>query len=393
MTEIGESVSVTTIKDDPDKYLKVEVLEVDFIDTFITANEKKEVVAPHWPSKKYRFIYSQKPAVLKIGRKSKASIKVKVDSKGANDQGILRGSIKGYAFEGKMPLSSGERTVTVTLKEPPDSTEWLKGPMLWEVDGGDLNAVAGSTYVELFFVFDDPSKLIFFSKGVWAEALRFLFEKGRIRGIVEKNDAVKKITRFCINNEHHKYDIKNGAPQFGGASKKFKLSKYIKPKGSTLNCYDQTYAVVVFSGALAIKVDGLFMNPFGFLNATHLVGYGKCNNPFPEKKYNSEVKRSKSSLVGKAKLSFAPPKVEDYLFVDIDDIDRAPFGNHMFCEYKNRIFDSCAGPAIGSGDRKDYIAKNVDAKTTLNSLYGGFPGKEFNVKGYSLVGANVLEVL
>lgn len=41
MTEMVEGVSVGVIKVDPEKYLKVEVLEVDFVDSFKTANAKR----------------------------------------------------------------------------------------------------------------------------------------------------------------------------------------------------------------------------------------------------------------------------------------------------------------------------------------------------------------
>ena len=385
MTEVVEGVSVAVIKEDPEKYLNVKILEVDFIDSFEIENAKKKVEAPHWPSGKYKFNYSEKPAVMNMGKKSKASVTIEVDSKGVSGNGTLKGNIKGYIFEGKMSLSSGKQTVTVTLKDPPDSVQWLKGSMVWEVLGGELASPAGVTYVELFFVFDDPIKLPFFSKGVWAEALRFLFEKGKIRGATKKIEAVKKVTQCCFTIKYHKYEIKHGSSRFGGFTGKFKLSDYMYPKDEDVNCYDQTYAVIVFSGALGLTVEGLFMDPFGFLNLTNLVGRGSCNNPFPKKKYQSEMARLKRSVTGKLKMSLSPLKEEDYLVVGDADPDRIPFGNHMYCEYKRKIYDACAGPAVGSGDRKDYVNKNIDSATTLNALYSSLPGQVSDISNYSRI--------
>lgn len=401
MTEIAESVSVDVAKEDPEKYLNVKILEVDFIDSFKTANAKKKVVAPHWPSGKYKFNYSEKPAVMKVGHASKASIKVKVDSKGVSGDGVIKGVIKGYIFEGKIPLSSGDKTVSVTIKKAPDNIQWLKGSILWDVEGGGLMATAGSTYVELFFVFDDPSKLTFFSDGVWAEVLRFLFEKGKIRGVGKKGEAVKKVTEYCFTIKNHKYDIKKGASNFGGASKTFELLDYMKPTDDKVNCYDQTYAVIVFSGSLGLAVDGLFMDPFGFLNLTNLVGRGSCNNPFPYQKFNREIARLKTSMTGKIKLSLSVPKVEKYLVVKDADPDRQPFGNHMYCEYKSKIFDACAGPSVGVEDRVGYVKANIDSITALNAKYSGLPGKVSGIttynkclfRGYHLVDATVVKVV
>jgi len=383
MTEISEGVSVVAVKDDSDKYLNVVITEIEFIDSYKVVNDKKEVKAPHWPCGKYRFNYSEKPAVMSIKEKSKASVKVKVDSKGVNGSGVLQANLKGHVFEGNISLSSGEQTAEVTLKDSVNSVQWLKGSMVWEARGGGLVSSAGVTYVEMFFIFDDPAKFPFFSKGVWAEALRFLFEKGNIRGVSNRNEAIKKTTQCCFDIKYHKYEIEHGASRFGGFTGAFKLSDYMYPKFEDVNCYDQTYAVIVFSGALGLAVDGLYMDPYGFLNSTHLVGRGTCNNPFPKRKYLSEIARLKRSTTGKLIISLSPPKKEDYLVVGVEDPERSPFGNHMFCEYKSKIYDACAGPTVGSGDRRDYVANNIDSTTRLNALYSGLPGQVSDISNYS----------
>ncbi|MFK5950128.1 MAG: hypothetical protein QM500_15295, partial [Methylococcales bacterium] len=105
-------------------------------------------------------------------------------------------------------------------------------------------------------------------------------------------------------------------------------------------------------------------------------------------------KRLSKSIVGKAKMKLYPLKEEDFLIVGNNDSKRAPFGNHMYCEYNGNIFDACAGPVIGNGNLNRYIAENIDSTTTLNSLYGGLPGKSYDVKNYtSLSNGEILEVI
>ena len=391
MSELGEGSSVSK-PEDPEKYLKVKVLEVDFSDSFDVVNNKKKVVSPHWPCGKYNFNYSEKPAVMKFGQPSKATVKVKVDSKGISGNGVLRGVFKGYVIEGELPLSSGDKTITVKFISPPDKLEYIKGSILWEAEGGGFMDTAGTTFAELFFVFDNPCKYDFFKKGVWAEALRYAFEGSLLKGKDIEKEAVVEVTNLCFNVKYHQYDIFEGKTHFGGLSGKFKLSQYIKPSSSLVNCHDQAYAVVVFSGALGVKTEGLFMQPFGFLNKTQLVGRGPCNNPFPKRKFDSEIKRLKSSVVGLKKMALSKPKLEDFLLVARDDPDRSAFGNHSYCEHVNSIFDACAGPNIGTGDRNAYVTNNIDSKTKLNSLYGGLPGIVADIKSHTSIGASVNKV-
>ena len=70
-----------------------------------------------------------------------------------------------------------------------------------------------------------------------------------------------EVTRACFTLPNHKYDVARGAAHFGGATTRFKLKAYMDPSSGEVNCYDQAYAVIVFSGALGIFVDGLFLQP------------------------------------------------------------------------------------------------------------------------------------
>jgi len=373
MTEINESIK--TSGTDPEKSIEAVVIELEFINCFKDCLNKTTIKPPHWPATIDALSQSSKPAVFAFDNKGtqKAKVKIKVTSKGYGGNGKLKGLVKGLEFEGSIPLSSGEHTVEVTLKEPPTAVLWIKNKISWGVEATDRSVLAGNTPVEIFFVFSDPSKMAFFSKnGVWVEALRFIISKGKLESIKKDSEAVGYVTAACFSLPNHKYEVQRGGANFGGGSRTFSLKKYMDGSEGAVNCYDQTYSVIVFSGALGINVDGLFMEPFGYIKAVNLVGWGRCNNPFPQRK---------------------PTK--DYLVVNPTDNERQPFGNHMFCEFKVKIYDACAGPVKGTVDRAGYVTNTIDTTMPANADTG-FPGTIANIGSIALIrgsiNANVTDV-
>lgn len=361
MSEQGEGSTVAKGKDDPNVYLRAKVKEVRFNGVYEACRALQVIAAPHWPADNDGYMQSKKAAVYQIkkGKTHTATIKLAVDCKGMTSTGKLTGTLGKLIFEGEASLtnSTKEITVTVTLKETPASLHWAKGKMIWEMNAGAHAALAGHTQVELFFVFDDPAKRKFFSEdGVWIEALRFIFKEAKLEGAQKIKDALRKVTECCFRLPQHKYEIEEGAPNFGGYSGFFRLEKYMQPKKEAVNCYDQAYAVIVFSGALGIPVDGLYIEPYGFLKLTQLVGWGNCNNPFPGRKYKFELRNLAKAKTGGLKL----PIKEEYLVVDARDESRQPFGNHMFCAHSGNVYDACAGPAVGKHDPGGYLLNAVD---------------------------------
>ena len=347
MTQIGESVNVSTIPEDPEKSITAEVLELEFVDSFKACLAQTVINPPHWPATRSPSNQSSKAVVFRFNHRGtqKAKLKLKITSRGYSGNGKLTGVLQRFEFEGSVPLSSGEHVVEVTLKEPPDSLLWCKGEIFWGIDATDRSIMAGRTHVEIFFVFADPSlQPCFASDGVWIEALRFLFDNSSVSGVQTMPSAVEKVTQCCFGLPNHKYEVEEGEALYGGASGVFELAEYIDHSLGFVNCYDQTYAVIVFSAALGIAVNGLYMDPFGYIKTVHLVGWGPCNNPFPGLAYASQ-----------------------YLVVDPRDQYRTPFGNHMFCEYNAKIYDACAGPVKGSVDRAGYISATIDTIMPRNA--------------------------
>ena len=80
---------------------------------------------------------------------------------------------------------------------------------------------------------------------------------------------------------------------------------------------------------------------FGFINKVDLVGIGECNNPF-----------------------FVDASgVVDSKVRGNDDSNRSNFLNHRFVSSNSNIFDSCAGPALGTNTLAEYIFSVVDIST------------------------------
>jgi hypothetical protein len=386
--EIGELVCVPpVVTEPPDKEFSAEVVSVRFADSFKAAHKNAQITGNHWPCELYLGRYSDKAAVYPYGSKAGQNIEVtiKVTSKGYGGKGKLTGSCAWLEFEGEVPLASGQHKVIAKIKEPPNSLAWAKGFAAWGIDLPDTCVLAGVTFLELFFVFKDPSKLKFFSgKGVWTEALRYLFLNGGVNGETIETNVAAKVTHMCFAIPYHKYHLLGGAPHFGGRSGTFKLKNYMQPVKQDLNCYDQAYAVIVFAGATGLEVDGLYIDPFGFLATTNLVGHGRCNNPFPSDKFMSE--KLSGAGVGK--------KLTDYLVVGHNDKDRQPFGNHMYCEFQAKIYDACAGPVPGTVNRLGYSHTAIDTFTTLYAKYPGFhPGTVADMKSIASIGAAVTSVV
>ncbi|KAK6538338.1 hypothetical protein TWF694_011217 [Orbilia ellipsospora] len=112
------------------------------------------------------------------------------------------------------------------------------------------------------------------------------------------------------------------------------------PHANTVNCFDQT-AILWLVLSLCFQsekdqnaVTSYFMSPYGFIKS-ELVGWGHTNNPF----FNYDT--NKANL----------PEL---------DHNRQPFGSHVFLSWYDKIFDSCAGPHLGTENLQDYIVNAID---------------------------------
>jgi hypothetical protein len=192
---------------------------------------------------------------------------------------------------------------------------------------------------------------------VWTEALRFLCAKVGVVGLNTPADVARLVTQYCHSSHGLLYDIVSGGAAFvtGGSGGTFQLMNYITGASHMVNCYDQAAAVQSLSGAVGVKMNWLYLSPYGFINTTNLVGVGSCNNPFYWET-NEPI-------------------------LDPEDPQRTPFGNHAFCGLGGKIFDACAGPHGGTEDAAEYCRASIDRTTTLYRLHGTLrPGTAADIK-------------
>ena len=140
-----------------------------------------------------------------------------------------------------------------------------------------------------------------------------------------------------------KYDIAHGAMKYAGGAiwGSYDLRRWVRGinKNNLINCYDQA-GIVLVAVALGPEVvaEWMYLDPFGFIFPTMLVGYPReeCNNPFGKRENN--------------------------LRVDNNLDGRTYFSNHAFARINGKIADACAGPHRCTETLDQYIAKSIQLK-------------------------------
>jgi hypothetical protein len=126
-----------------------------------------------------------------------------------------------------------------------------------------------------------------------------------------------------------RYDTWRGGAYFAGGQRggPYSLWNYLHRAGrfgNIANCYDQAGAVQCFSGSLGIWPTWIFLDPYGWIQQTNLVGVGACNNPFFSGNGTTPI-------------------------MDPESMQRTGFGNHAFIEHGSHAGSmAAAGAAIGS---------------------------------------------
>lgn len=363
--EIGESVNVSIpATSEAPKVLRGEIVKVIFETTIKVAVAKTPVAEPHWETglnveeatwtlgkKQISGLFSKRPAAYlckRAGGSRVATVTVKITESTLSGNGKLIGVLAALRFEGDCPLGAGEHVVVAELKEVPDVYMNYGGNIAWGIEGSEISIALNPTRAELFFLYAAPHRA-YQSNGVWVEALRFVASRMMVRGTDDLSDAIAKIVRYCHGAHGLYYDSQGGGRSrygvrnIGGI---LNLTGYMARTLPTANCYDQAAAIQALCGAIGILVEWIYMDPYGFIKPTNLLGYGLCNNPFF--------------------LGTVPPSQR---LVGVNDQQRTPFGNHAFCRRNTKILDACAGPHVGTESAEEYVERSIDAQTSLYRLY------------------------
>lgn len=371
--EIGEpAIVVSGTKLQPPPVLSAEVISVSFSDTLPVSRNKSTVSGSHWelsqrsnlvddwPDAKLLQLplspYSKRPAVLLIKGASGANhaleVRVRVTkSRNVGTSAVLSGSLGGLHIEGSCPTAVGEHKVQAQIQNPPLAIAGSRGQMTWSLRVHEGPTVhLNSTLLEVYFVLAPPTPL--YQSGIWVEVLRVLCGRAGLEGKKTPSEVATAICRYCHGSHQMKYDTMHGAPAYIDgelANPIFLLTMYLKKRFPRVNCYDQACAIQTLCAAVGTTVQWIYLRPFGFINATNLVGIGPCNNPF----FDSNN---------------SPPLVAR------DDPRRTAFGNHAFCQLMGHILDACAGPHTGNETAAEYVVSAIDSAATLYTKLGIGPG-------------------
>jgi hypothetical protein len=355
--------NMTAGSSDENTVLTVEILSVT-VDSQITACLKgKPVKLPNWePGIDLIDGYgSKRPGVFEMaGKPSYKGLKVKVKVKGLSNKKIIKltGKLAGLTFtafltgDNSTGKTGKEMTVTAVPENIPGYFKQASGDMEWFLDS--YNEPFEKTRLEMYWIYGYPG--IMYKKGVWVEVLRLL--AALCVGLKHKEKIIQRIVNYCHAWTSLRYNSETTAGQYAEAywGGYFNLEAFLAQAYSLCNCYDQAGALQTLLGALGIELTWIYMNPFGFINRTSLIGRGESNNP---------VFLKKDSLT---------PEI-----VDKNDQKRTKFGAHSFCLWEKQgkdqfVLDACLGPALGNASGPQYIKRNIDTTTKLYKERGDRPG-------------------
>lgn len=334
--------------------LTVEILSI-IIDSQISAClNGKPVKLPNWkPGIDLSDGHgSKRPGVFDMTAPNRyKSLKVRLKVKGPGDKETtkLTGKLAGLTFiaviagDNSTGKTGKEITVSAVPENIPDYFKQARGDMEWFI-ASDKEPFE-KTRLEMYWVYGCPGKM--YKKGVWVEVLRLLTTL--CVGLTHKEKIVQRIVNYCHAWTSLRYNSETTAGQYAEAywGGFFKLEAFLAQAYTLCNCYDQAGALQTLIGALGIELTWIYMNPFGFINNTTLIGRGECNNPVFLKKG-----------------SFTPE------LVNKNDQRRTAFGAHSFCLWEKEgkhqfVLDACLGPTMGNVSSRQYIKSKIDTTTIL----------------------------
>ena len=340
----------STIQSCPyEKLLKGEVIEVKWGSGIQVSHSKATVAEPHWQQglAVNDGAGSKRPAVYLVKGKGSDALTVKVkitENKNVSGNGRLFGVLGALEIEGSCPTALGEHSVSAKIKNLPDAIQHVQGDVSWGMEVPDLGSTItldNTSRLEIFVVLDKPAAF-YNPPGVWVEALRFLCDKVSVLGMKTPAAVADQVAKYCHGSHGLKYDTGGGRPAYGvtGSGGTFLLDAYIKAAKTVVNCYDQAGAIQSLCGAVGVALTWYYLDPYGFINTTNLIGIGNCNNPFFTTNGSIAV-------------------------VAANDPNRTAFGNHAFGGLSGKVLDACAGPHTGSEDKTQYCTAAIDSTAAL----------------------------
>lgn len=297
------------------------------------------------------------PAAFASDRKDSALLEIEVDLPRAGHY-LLVGRLTGEGirlFSGSAEATTaGPSTFRIRLDSTPTEVAALADRRIqWRLLGAEsLDNIADQTLrMELYFVRRAPD--LRFRKGLPLEVLRRVAMVLELQdrfvvspvGFGYVGDLVPDLVRWLFFRNPPSYDIWNGAPHFCDPAEPNNIILFLGAYDASYtdpfaicNCYDMASLLQFYLETLGYgPIAWAFMEPFGYLRLTLLVGRGSNNSP----------------IFGRSE---GPP------VLPCDDPERTAFGNHSFCylPWEGSIADACSGPHLGNEGVDEYVAVATD---------------------------------
>ncbi|MFY1112720.1 MAG: hypothetical protein AB3K77_13725 [Methanosarcinaceae archaeon] len=374
--------------------INVKIKALDINGGVKTCLNGKVLLGPNWEASSRETL---KPGVFVIGDEFDNAMSLEIEQEGLDSGKTLKitGIIDDLKFSGEIEGGVKEQTVSTRPEKAIDKFCCKKGDIVWKIayseekgdseekpeekddseesleEAGDSKEITEKVEdpeeieeeiaitvetipVEIYWIFGQPGTM--FKRGTWVELLEFL--SGEVISTpASKEECISGVVDYFHFKHELKYDSFCGASHYGVFEHGgfFNLKAYLTGSVPIANCYDQAAALQAILGGIGINdIEWLFLEPFGYLNKTDLLGRGECNNPF-----------------------FLKHGHHDLEVVDEDSVLRTGFANHAFCGLLNKdnIIDICAGPHPGNDTAEEYVGKAVDSNLKL------YPAARFDRPG------------
>jgi hypothetical protein len=392
------SLDATKCKNWPPLEVKLDILSAEWEGGIPMRREDSPVEKPHWEDSFFNSFEeeddedilhfltgSERPAAYTFKDRPKLNVRIRFEFKAGTPpnsftlSGTL-GTLKMQSQTHKAGSRIIESNVALEITNPPAVLLHVEARARLKIkwDNGLEMDFAKKPRLEVFFLYDNPTKFPFFKDGVWVEALRFAFHKAMVAGRDTPVSIAAAITRHCHLWHGVKYDTVAGGSGFNATatvSTAFMLKDYmskksgrlIRTESNTVNCYDQAAAVQCLCGGLGVKADWLYLKDFsavqpmfGFIKLTDLVGVGSCNNPF----FNYPDPSISRNPVWKPDDPKTRTSFDNHAFLQVSDDPSDP---RRFC-----IMDACAGPHSGGNNLHSYLWQSIDADYEIMYVWGVF---------------------
>ncbi len=343
----------------------VEVLTLHSIRALhnLPVSHKNKIVNPHhllWTSRKHAHAKGT-PVVFDINRKDENALEVKISaSKPLSGNYTLEAlSDNGEVlFAGKV---NGDTVIAKATQTPEEFAALRNNTLHWQLTEGKKDIIPlGTTWIPIYWTNTKEMPPALYRKGINLEALEAIatatkaihaYPYDENASLVRANaQPVSYYVDSVYNYIPPRYDVWNGATFFtslrtDGNKNNITLyyNSYIyahnNQPNSILNCYDTASVLQYLLMSAGYGTQWLFMQPFGYLRQTPLIGRGWCNNPFYAAAGNQPV-------------------------VNVYDQGRTAFGNHAFVNVTNYglVADACAGPHRGGETLAQYVTAAVDTQ-------------------------------